>query len=99
STAMGALSSSDAPYWAVTEWLPIGAKTTDDWYAALRNVLAIDRCRYVCAYNWRKIKTDTVALEGIRRALATELPINSRPVKGVTSTPSLRCPVAVAAGE
>jgi hypothetical protein len=79
STAMAALAASDAPFWAATEWLPIGAKTSKDWYMALRNTLATDRCRYVCIYNWRKVKTDAVALEGIRHVLAEDLPIDSRP--------------------
>jgi hypothetical protein len=81
STAMAALAASDAPYWAVTEWLPIGAKTSDNWRDSLRNALAIDRCRYVCIYNWRNVKSDAVALEGIRRALAENLATNSRPIK------------------
>jgi hypothetical protein len=79
-SAMAAVAASKAPFWAVTEWLPIGARTAEDWYAAIRNTLSTDRCRYVCAYNWRKIKDDTVAQEGIRRALAEALPVNSRPI-------------------
>lgn len=77
-TAMAALAKSDAPHWAVAEWLPIGAKTADDWCAALRNCLSIDRCRYVCIYNWRQLKTDPIAQSGIRRALEEKLPVNAR---------------------
>jgi hypothetical protein len=69
-TAMAAMAASDAPYWAVAEWLPIGAKTSDDWSAALRNVLSVERCRYVCIYNWRQLKSDPIAQAGVRRALA-----------------------------
>ena len=77
---MAAVAASNAPYWAATEWLPIGARTADDWKSALRNTLATDRCRYVCIYNWRKVKTDAIALEGIRRALSEKLPNDTRPV-------------------
>jgi hypothetical protein len=79
-TAMTALAASDAPSWAATEWLPIGARTADDWRAALRNTLAADRCRYVCIYNWRKVKDDAVAQAGIRSALAEPLAADSRPI-------------------
>ena len=68
-TAMAALAASKAPYWGAVEWLPIGAKTPDDWQAALRYTLATDRCRYLCIYNWRQIENDTTAQAGIRRAL------------------------------
>jgi hypothetical protein len=73
-TAMAALATSDAPYWAAVEWLPIGARTDDEWHSAIRNTLAIDRCRYVCIYNWRQLKSNAVAIEGIRSALAETLP-------------------------
>lgn len=79
-TAMAAAAASTAPYWAATEWLPIGARTADDWNGALRNTLATERCRYACIYNWRKVKTDTIALEGIRGALAQALPAEARPI-------------------
>lgn len=79
-TAMAAVAASTAPYWAATEWLPIGARTSEDWTMAIRNTLATDRCRYVCIYNWRKVKEDVVAQEGIRRALSEALPTNSRSV-------------------
>ena len=73
-TAMAALEKSDAPFWAVTEWLPIGARTAEDWETAIQHALSIDRCRYVCAFNWRKIQTDPIALDGIRKALSEVLP-------------------------
>ncbi len=79
-TAMAAAARSNAPYWGVVEWLPIGARTADDWQAALRNALTIDRCRYVCAYNWRALKTDEVALQGIRQFLSEKLAVNSRQI-------------------
>lgn len=72
-TAMAALATSNAPHWAAVEWLPIGAKTADDWQSSLRTTLATDGCRYACIYNWRQIKDDATALEGIRRALAEPL--------------------------
>jgi hypothetical protein len=85
-TAMTAAAASNAPYWAATEWLPIGARTADDWKSALRNTLATDRCRYVCIYNWRKVKTDAVAREGIRGALDVPLPAGTRPILQATQT-------------
>lgn len=69
-TAMAALAASDAPYWAAVEWLPIGAGTADAWTAAIRTTLAADRCRYLCAYNWRSLANNEPALAGIRAALA-----------------------------
>ena len=84
-TAMAAVAASNASYWAAAEWLPIGAKTSDDWYAALRKTLAAGRYRYVCVYNWRQLKSGTVAREGIRRALTKLLPArnesNTQPAK------------------
>jgi hypothetical protein len=79
-TAMAAVAASTAPYWAVAEWLPIGARTSGDWKMALRDTLAIDRCRYVCIYNWRKVKEDTIAREGIRGALTGAFQVDSRPI-------------------
>jgi hypothetical protein len=72
-TAMAAVADSNAPYWAAAEWLPVGARTSDQWHAAIRNTLSVDRCRYVCIYNWRQLKSNAIAIEGIRRALADTL--------------------------
>src|SRR4029078_8122886 len=33
--AMSAVAASNAPFWAATEWLPIGARTSEDWKTAL----------------------------------------------------------------
>jgi len=72
-TAMQAVAASSAPYWAVVEWLPIGAKTAEDWGDAINNTLTTDRCRYLCVYNWREIKDNPNAIEGIRRVLTKPL--------------------------
>lgn len=69
-TAMRALTDSDAPYWAATEWLPVGAKSADDWHAAIANTLSIDRCRYVCIFNWHGISKNDDAVTAIRRTMA-----------------------------
>lgn len=69
-TAMAALATSDAPYWGAVEWLPVGAGTAQAWAAAVRTTLGADRCRYLCAYNWRKIANNKPALAGIRATLA-----------------------------
>ncbi len=68
-TAMAALATSDAPYWGAVEWLPVGAGTADTWRSAIDATLAIDRCRYLCVYNWRHIADNPTALEGLRAAL------------------------------
>lgn len=68
-TAMAALATSDAPYWGAVEWLPVGAGTAEAWESAIRTTLAADRCRYLCAYNWRKIADNQPALAAIRAAL------------------------------
>jgi hypothetical protein len=75
-TAMQAVAASDAPYWAAVEWLPIGAKTSDDWRNAISNTLTADRCRYLCIYNWREIEGNEIALGGIRGVLAKPLRTN-----------------------
>lgn len=69
-TAMAAVAASNAPYWAAAEWLPMGARTAEEWHESLRNTLSIDRCRYVCIYNWRQLKSNAAAREGIRLELA-----------------------------
>jgi hypothetical protein len=73
-TAMSAVAASDAPYWAVAEWLPIGAKDAEGWQSAIATALGIERCRYICAFNWRQISENEVAVNGIRQALAQPVP-------------------------
>ena len=72
-TAMQAVAASDALYWGAVAWLPIGAKTADDWRDAISNTLTTDRCRYLCIYNWRQIEDNAIALDGIRVALNSKL--------------------------
>lgn len=69
-TAMAAVVASDAPYWAVAEWLPVGARDSHDWQTAISKTFHIERCRYICAFNWRQIQRNHDAQEGIRRALS-----------------------------
>ena len=55
-----ALESSDAPYWAVTEWLMFHDNQSQ-WTTSLKNALSPSRCRYVCIFNWNSIiKSETV---------------------------------------
>lgn len=68
-TVMAVLRQSEAPYWAAVEWYPHGAKTANEWSAALEATLSIDRCRYVGVYNWREVKRDEIALAGIRKVM------------------------------
>jgi hypothetical protein len=55
-----ALETSDAPYWAATEWL-LFHDDQGKWTDSLKNALSPPRCRYVCIFNWRSIvNSDTV---------------------------------------
>lgn len=76
-TAMAALANSDAPFWAVAEWLPIGVRTAEDWRQAITNCLGIPRCRYLCAYNWSAIERNVDAQDGICAVLS--FPLSERP--------------------
>ena len=60
-----ALSLSDAPYWAATEWL-LQNHDGIHWKKALENVLADNRCRYVCIFNWNSIKDSDAVHDAIR---------------------------------
>ena len=65
---MNALKSSDAPYWAATEWLYMGDHGDGEtaWLLALENTLSIPRIRYLCIYNWEGIINNQAAIEAIR---------------------------------
>ena len=49
-----ALSLSEAPYWAATEWM-LPHRDGERWKESLKLTLAIPRCRYVCIFNWQSI--------------------------------------------
>lgn len=59
------LARSDAPHWAATEWLLLGARDAAAWHQALANTLADPRCRYVCIFNWESLRDNEHALEAI----------------------------------
>ncbi len=65
-----ALKRSTAPYWAVTEWLLQGPQTEERWKNALDNVLADQRCRFLCIYNWEAIRDNEPALQAIRNTIS-----------------------------
>lgn len=71
-TAMAALGASDAPFWGAVEWLPVGARTADAWRAAAEATLGVERCRYLCVYNWRSLAKNPTALAGLRAAIEGE---------------------------
>ncbi len=65
-TAMKALSASDAPYWGAVEWLYQGDHTQEQWVSALDNTLSERRIRYMCIYNWGGIKNNMNAISAIK---------------------------------
>ena len=65
-----ALSRSDAPYWAAAEWWFGGQNEVEPWQRALENTLADPRCRYLCIYNWDRVRVNQPALEALRKVLA-----------------------------
>ncbi len=67
STAMDAVKKSNAPFWAATEWLLQGEQTQEDWISALQNTIINANARYVCIYNWNSVKSNTAALDAIRK--------------------------------
>ena len=70
-TAMAAIAASNAPYWAAVEWLPIGAKTADDWRDCDSQHAHHRSLPLSCASTiGEQIRHDVIAQEGIRRALA-----------------------------
>ncbi len=68
------LARSDAPYWAATEWLLQGTRTTDAWRNALTNTLSDPRCRYVCIFNWESIRSSETVLQAIAELVEASLP-------------------------
>jgi hypothetical protein len=52
--------------WCAAEWLPLGAKTAEDWSAAYRATLGFRDCRFVSVYNWEGIRRKPEALDGLR---------------------------------
>jgi hypothetical protein len=68
-TVMNTLEDSDAPYWGAVEYLLMGNKTAEQWYSALRTAFDTDRLRYLCIYNWRGIKDNQNALDGIQQLI------------------------------
>jgi hypothetical protein len=65
-----ALKTSDAPYWAVTEWL-LFHDIKDRWVSALEKSLSDPKCRYVCIFNWMSIINSPNVHEAIREFLAS----------------------------
>ncbi len=64
-----ALASSDAPYWAATEWL-LFHDDQAKWTSALENALSSRRCRYLCIFNWSSIKSKNTVHNAIRNVVA-----------------------------
>jgi len=72
------LATSDAPYWAATEWLLQGNQDAAAWRSALTNTLADPRCRYVCIFNWESIRDNAAAQQAIAGMVAESAPINTK---------------------
>ena len=60
-----ALESSDAPYWAVTEWL-LFHDDQSKWTSSLKNALSSPKCRYVCIFNWHSIINSVTIHQAIK---------------------------------
>ncbi|MCL2304480.1 MAG: hypothetical protein FWC43_03970 [Planctomycetaceae bacterium] len=60
-----ALETSDAPYWAVTEWL-LFHDDQAKWTSSLTNALSPKRVRYICIFNWNSIKNSNTIHEAIK---------------------------------
>ncbi|MBI5473963.1 MAG: hypothetical protein HY961_16615 [Ignavibacteriae bacterium] len=65
---MSALRTSDAPYWAATEWWYKGdrGKGQMEWLLAIANTLSIPKVKYMCIYNWEAIRANQAAVAAIR---------------------------------
>ncbi|MBI5833039.1 MAG: hypothetical protein HZB16_12145 [Armatimonadetes bacterium] len=61
------LAQSDAPGWAVAEWLLGGPLQIEPWHRAMEATFAEPKCRYLCVYNWESIRTAEPVLEAIRQ--------------------------------
>src|SRR3546814_15600029 len=55
-TAMMVVEKSEAPYWAVAEWLDFGVTTEADWLTGFRNAFALPRMRYFQIRHWGSIE-------------------------------------------
>jgi len=62
--AMQYLAKSDAPYFGVCEWA-LDSKKAQDWYNAITNCFAIDRCRFVSAFC--DVLGNQAAIDGIKK--------------------------------
>lgn len=67
---MKALKTSDAPYWAATEWWYRGdrGKGEMEWFLAIANTLSIPNVRYMCIYNWEGMRDTQAAVAAVRIA-------------------------------
>jgi len=63
-----ALKSSDAPYWAVTEWL-LAHDDQSQWTSSLKNALSPPQVRYVCIFNWYGIVDKPTVHEAIKNVV------------------------------
>ena len=64
-----ALSESDAPCWAATEWL-CRSQDLASWQQALETTLSAPKCRLICIYNWWGIEGNAAALKAIEQVVS-----------------------------
>lgn len=69
-TAIRALGSSNAPWWAAVEWLYSGTSEAG-WESALRKTLSTPRIRYLCIFNWSGIRLNQAAIGAVGAVLET----------------------------
>jgi hypothetical protein len=67
---MSALRTSEAPYWAATEWWYRGdrGKEEMDWFLAIANTISLPGIRYMCIYNWEAVRTNQGSVAAVRVA-------------------------------
>lgn len=68
-TAMMVVQKSEAPFWAVAEWLDMGASSKADWLTGYKNAFSIPGLRYLLLRHWGSIKDNQVALTAIQELL------------------------------
>lgn len=68
-TAMMVVDKSDAPFWAVAEWMDFSAKSVADWVEGYENAFSLPGVRYLQVRHWGEIAEKPEALDAIREML------------------------------
>lgn len=68
-TAMMVVDKSEAPFWAVAEWMDFSAKSVADWVEGYENAFSLPGVRYLQVRHWGEIAEKPEALDAIREML------------------------------